>query len=222
VVGCAHDKGDLSTSADEDPDAGEIWTMGKDGRNQRVVIWGGGICTHPFWPHDPSRILFARTDAVRKASRVFLADAGTGGHLVALTSGKHFDTAPEGSPDGKKIVFCRVVGPCVYEVWVQETFGKNLRKVGSGADPTWSLSRNPTTNRGQTAISGRRRPKWCQSQRPTPGFGIGSWSPDGTKIVCGSCAGDIWVMDAGGGGRRNLTQNASRAAAFEPDWWAPR
>ena len=55
----------------------------------------------------------------------------------------------------------------------------------------------------------------------TPGFdGAGPWSPDGRKILYYRNQGGVWVMNADGSGKRNLTpeQRAStRRARWSPD-----
>lgn len=167
---------------DGDP---EIYIMNMDGSNQKRLTNTPGDDSHPHWYPDGSRIIFnsARTTADLKAPwgkqwhELFSMNMD-GSDIKQITSFKTVSTYPSVSPDGKKIVFRRVIdGPAFNwdlssninnrnsEVFVMDTDGKNVVNLSNSPAfdgwPCWSpdskrisfsSNRNGPANTGQLYI----------------------------------------------------------------------
>ena len=165
-----------------------IYTMKTDGTHLIKLARGDG----PSWTPDGTRIEFS-SGFVRfrgDVSDICIMDAN-GANRVNLTQGRHnVNHSPVMSPDGTKIAF-RSNRDENFEIYVMNANGKNLKNLTLHLDSDTS---------------------------PT-------WSPDGGKIAFASLqvAGeipilsDIFVMDADGANRTNITQNP-RAYNTTPSW----
>ena len=165
-----------------------IYTMNTDGTD--ITELARGIS--PSWSPDGTKIVFT-SGFVRfrgDVSDICIMDAN-GANRVNLTQGRHnVNHSPVMSPDGTKIAF-RSNRDDNFEIYVMNADGKNPKNL------TLHLDRDTS---------------------PT-------WSPDGRKIAFESLqvAGeipilsDIFVMDADGANRTNITQNP-RAFNRTPSW----
>src|SRR4051794_21184033 len=190
----------------------DLQVTGIDGSGTRSVTSGGHNDQFPAWSPDGKRLVFLRVDV----GDLFIVNVdGTG--LTPLTNdGTTFvEYEPDWSPNGALIAFERP--------GCDEKGGQNcvfvINQDGSG----------------MTNLTSEEVPAACPNVNP----GVGprgnssnpSWSPDGTKIAytgtgyhCqeGSIAGgDIWVMNAAGSGKTDLTEDASRNAYAEEPSWSP-
>ena len=165
-----------------------IYTMNTDGTNL-IKLTQGSI---PSWSPDGTRIVFSF--GLRRfrgdVADICVMDAN-GANRVNLTKGRHnVNHSPVVSPDGTKIAFVSNRDDNK-EIYVMNADGKNLKNLTLHLD---------------------------DDTCPT-------WSPDGRKIAFSSrqVAGeiqmlsDIFVMDADGANRTNITQNP-RAYNNTPSW----
>ncbi|WP_292728363.1 PGF-CTERM sorting domain-containing protein [Methanoculleus sp.] len=162
---------------------------------------------YPFWSPDGARIAFVSSDRVHAGIRVMERD---GQNPVPVTNDRSWNLFTEfdpWSPDGKKLLF--------------------LSDDGGGLD-LWTM--NPDgTGRVRLTEGGRIV--------PSPGLsGYGAdWSADGKRIVYTSCLfenaaiqegpnlsdirteADIWIMDADGGNKKQLTTGGdARLPLWQP------
>ena len=106
------------------------------------------------------------------------------------------EPAAQTASPGGRIVYVKqdtAPGEHLNDIWVMDADGTNQT----------NLTNTPDTNEGDPA-----------------------WSPDGTRIafvapgpknIDGEAVGEIWVMDADGGNRTNLT-NTTELSEFQPTW----
>ena len=167
---------------------GNIYTMDTDGTNLIKLTQG----SNPSWSPDGTTIVFSFGLGRFRGdvAAIFVIDAN-GANRVNLTQGRHKGNyMPAWSPDGTKIAFVSDRDDNK-EIYVMNADGKNLKNLTLHLD---------------------------DDTCPT-------WSPDGTKIAFWSrqVAGeiqmlsDIFVMDADGTNRTNITQNP-RASNRTPSW----
>lgn len=141
-----------------------------------------------------TRIAFMSTRSERNGEIFLMNSDGT--RVRRLTKHPQYDTGPVWSPDRQKIAF--------------SSFRDEHRFQGRG--PILSEIYLMNSN-GTNPINLTQSPKRADAST--------SWAPNGQRIAFASYDGktfvwDIWVMDADGGNRRNLTSHL--AADRDPDW----
>ena len=167
---------------------GNIYTIDTDGTNLIKLTRG----YNPSWSPDGTKIVFSFGLGRFRGdvTDIYIMDAN-GANRTNLTKGRHKQNSlPAWSPDGTKIAFTSYRDHNG-EIYVMNAGGKNLKNLTLHLD---------------------------SDTCPT-------WSPDGSKIAFWSrqVAGgvlslsDIFVMDADGANRINLTQNP-RASNRTPSW----
>ena len=168
----------------------DIYSMDVNGNNVVQLTDHPAIDHYPACSPDGRRIAFLSERGL--TSDLYVMDSD-GGNVIRLTSDNSKDSRPSWSPDGTKIVFSssRWVNRNS-EIYVMDADGENEINL---------------TNH-----------KW-DDVRP-------SWSPDGSKIAFvsmrdGAVAFEprhIFVMNADGTGRRNLTEDTGLTDSFSPTW----
>lgn len=185
----------------------------------------GCACNHsPAWSPNGEQIAFtsAHAEGGLEMSRLRVMRADGSG-LRVLAVGKGIRTLGW-SPDGRKLAFDRasfgMTSSDDRELFVADADGRNLRRVGTGFQPTWSpdgrwlaftrLSTSPNAVFRVPASGGRPR-------RITGGT-YPSWSPDGTRLVVRRDDG-LYVVGANGLGARRIA--ASRGYQSTGGAWSP-
>lgn len=170
-----------STGADGNE---EIWVVNADGSGARNITNHPRGDSHPSWSPDGREIVFCSNRDDGKHDDVYVIGVDGKG-LRRLTEGGDYDnTFPSFSPDGKTILFRRLLshplpGGRLYnsEVWVMNADGTGERNL---------------TN--------------------APGFdGWPAWSPDGRRITFASNRSDtfqVYVMNADGTGVERAVESA--------------
>jgi TolB protein len=151
-----------------------------------------------------------------------------GSDLVRLTDNASVDYAPEWSPDGTKIVFAsdRDLPASDFNLYVTNVDGTGLSQLthsGSNHEPSWSpdgtkiaFEHNPAYPNFTPDSVATINPDGTGLQIVTEGRDP-DWSPDGNRLVfVDDQPYDVFVVNAGGTGRTNLTNNG--AQDYEPAW----
>jgi len=169
----------------------QIWTMNVDGSRPRQLTTEGENIV-PTWSPDGKRLAFG---SKRTGHFEIWAMDSDGKNQKQLTStdAAVWNNAAAWSPDGRRIAFSSTRNGH-YAIWVMDPDGGNLTQL--------------------TTPYGDRYP---DSNAP-------AWSPDGTKIAFWSGLehryGNIWVMDADGTHRKQLTDQPTGINCDEPEWSA--
>lgn len=201
-------------ASDRDDSDSDIYVMDSDGTNQKRLTNQAGDDSHPHWSPDGTHIVFnsarstpdLKADWAQQFIETFTMKAD-GSEIKQITSFKTVSTYPSYSPDGKQIVFRRVINEAGFqwdlsnsqrnsEIFVMNSDGtnpinlsKNAAYDGWGAwspDGKWILfssNRSGPANIGQLYII---NPDGSNLQKITDGPGAfvqPSWSKDGKKIL---------------------------------------
>ena len=164
---------------------------------------------------------------------IYSMDAN-GGNLLQLTDHPASDEDPACSPDGRKIVF-RSERELTPDLYVMDSDGKNLIRL---TQDNFFESRASWSPDGTQMIfssfckfncdlftvdaDGNNRTRLAKDKMYDL---VPSWSPDGSKIAFVSVLDGgvrdhfhIFVMNADGTGRRNLTGDTQLTDSFKPNW----
>jgi Tol biopolymer transport system component len=172
----------------------DVYVMNADGTHERqLTATATAEEGDPLWSPDGRQIAYLQNSQLDQGpvSRIYVMNAdGSGGHL--LSSVRAVGTAPSWSPDGMKLVF---TGPRGLYVAAADGTGVHhvAKSVFPDAFPVWSPEGR------KIAFLGGLRPFQSPSLPPPA---------------------DLYVIDADGGGRLNLT----RTPDVDDGWaqaWAP-
>ncbi|MDE0300671.1 MAG: hypothetical protein OXN17_18700 [Candidatus Poribacteria bacterium] len=159
-----------------------------------------------------------------------------GNNLLQLSDDPVSDEYPACSPDGRRIAFNSNRG-LTPELYVMNSNGKNAIRLTHDSfqkgRPSWSPDgkrivfasfRLPAANWEIYAIGADGENEINLTQHKEPDLSP-SWSPDGNEIAFvsmfdGGAFGShhIFVMNANGKGRRNLTGDTGLVNSFDPTW----
>jgi Tol biopolymer transport system component len=200
--------------------AGDVWTIGADGKGARILLRGG---YSPSWSPDGSRLAFVSNRSGDEEIYVARAD-GTG--VTRLTSLPGPDLSPAWSSDGRRIAWSRRA-----EIWTMSASGAGKLRLVPRAkawhehySPTWngpaivySSSRAGAFNTELYRVPAKRLTFTKGSDGVLGDDSMPDFSPDGRRIVFTSNRdqqGEVYVMNADGTGQKRLTRRPG-------DDWAP-
>jgi TolB protein len=126
---------------------GHVWASEPDGSDRRQLTFGARIDATPTFSRDGTRIAFKRYPPAGAVANweewgdVVVADTD-GRNEVVLDRMVHAPSPPIWSPDGRFIVYSKIVG-AVDQVVVAATDGSSVRVVTTDAEANWAPSINP-------------------------------------------------------------------------------
>lgn len=162
-----------------------IYMMGPDGSDQTRLVDGVTPAVSP----DGHRIAFCKQGQFAQGEDVWVANADGGGRKQISRMISCF-SRPAWSPDGKKIAFAgSPIGAGSVFIYVVNASGiGEPENLGSGLTPDWSPDGLRIAYTGRTQVGFANGPQ----------FEL-----------------DVWVMDADGANKRNLTKNPD---STQPAW----
>jgi Tol biopolymer transport system component len=189
------------------------------------------------WSPDGSRLVVPREWSLY----VFNVDRNRFRRLTKCRVRRCADFHPAWAPDGRRIVFARLVKPDVTWLYSIRADGVGLRRLTKphvvGTNPVWSpdgreIAFDGSDNHVSARIfviaangSGLRR---IRSGPWDTGPGVPAWSPNGRRIAFlttpgtpGSYRAEIWVINRNGTGRRLLYRSACCIGTWGRPIWSP-
>ncbi len=188
----------------------EIYIMDTDGENQRNLSNHAGYDSHPNFSPDGKTIIFNSTRdmpnhdeimSFTRESNVELYEMDLDGTNVnRVTNYFSWDTYPDISPNGNKIVFRRRT---VDTVMGKEIGNSEVFIANRNGDEAYNLSNHPAYD------------------------GWPAWSPDGKKIAFASDRErkenwQIYIIDVDGNNLTRITDFDSQGAEFAKPQWSPK
>lgn len=201
------------------------------GGSSRLLIGGSESEAAPAWSPDGAWIACAVTLGGNTDIWLLPDPEGpaAGQPRQRLTFGPGIDTSPAFSPDGRHLVFASDRSGLLqlYRIAVDGLGEQRLSFLPSACDcPAWSPD-------GEWIAFSLRERKGFQlfQMRPDGGDLVQlsdepgnhfdpCWSPDGQQLAC-SWNGEIWLLNADGGGRRRLSPRGGETPAWSPATRAP-
>ena len=192
--------------------AGNVWTIGADGKGARILLRGG---YSPSWSPDGSRLAFVSNRSGDEEIYVAKAD---GRGLTRLTRLPGADLSPAWSSDGRRLAWSHRG-----EIWAMNAAGAEKRRL-VGRAKVWHEHHSPAWHGSTIVYSSTRASAFNTELFRVPAkrltFTKGSdgvlgddsmpdFSPDGRRIAFTSNRdqqGEIYVMNPDGTGQKRLTR----------------
>ena len=231
--------GRITYAVSDDTGQSQIWIASADESNPTQLTFSANTSLASDWSPDASRIAF---DSDRTGDVEIYTMRPDGSDVVRLTFDPAFDAAPAYSPDGSELVWDHEAESEANGLYLMRASdGGNVRRltVAPIQSGRYTIDMDPQFSPDGTRVAFSRIRFGAHSAQSavfvvtvetgavrqlTP-WGSGSttldWSPDGRRIVYESetwhfpgakGTQDIYVIDADGGGRRNLTNNPISSA----------
>ena len=206
-----------------------VFLMAADRSGLRQIANDSAIDMMPDWSPDGRTLMFTRSRPAEQAGIWVMQADGSGMRQLSGTKG---DGNGRWTPDGQSIVF-QSYSPGASYLAVMRADGTDRRLIAPElvsdltGTPTWSkggviaFKRSSEDNPGIWII--RSDGSGLTHVTQFIGDAQPRWSPDGTKLVFESfgnaigAASAIFVINADGTGRRQLTGGADQSAAWSPD-----
>jgi dipeptidyl aminopeptidase/acylaminoacyl peptidase len=150
---------------------------------------------------------------------VYVLDFATG-RLRRVTQTPQHESGPVWSPDGKRIAFTENHGGSELDVYSMRTDGSDVVRVtdapGPDEDPTWL----PDGRLAYRSVRDGIGSIYVDDERVLERTSSAEWSPSGEAIAYSAAhqfGFDVWLTDATGGERWNLTSTLHEDA-YNPRW----
>ena len=222
----------------DDPGIGQhdVYVMNPDGSDPRRLTTAGG--EYPAWSPDGKQIAFAR--GKNEASEIWVMNADGSGQKRVTDRPAATDTSPAWSPDGTMIAFASSIICCGagtnWDIWVINADGSGERNITN--HPAQDLWPSWQPGGGRIAFQTLRDGNLDIYAVNADGTGLHNlsnspethewepdWSPNGRQLAVvarpvdtGRPQPTVWIMDADGGNRRQLTGGRQdMTPAWAPD-----
>ena len=211
----------------------EIYVVSAAGARPYAITHGGGYAQSPTWAPDESRIMFSasggrfgQSNDPRCAPNLWAVRPDGSGLRRLVRAG----VEPAYSPDGRRIAFVRTDARDRPWLYIVESSGRGVRRMGLGAHPSWSpdgrylvVERGVGLNRiadlWLLRVSDGRATRLTRT--PSVSEQGPAWSPDGRWIAYSMVRNgfqDIYAMPAAGGNAHAITHGPPAGGNFEPAW----
>ena len=212
----------------------DVWTMNPDGAGQLNLTNTPASEESPVWSPDGDQLAFG------SGSRLYVMNAdGTG--RSEIPGGYTYFDGPAWSPDGQRLAFAGP-GSDIDAIYTMNVDGTDLQLIHEvGHRDAQGLDWSPGGDRLAVSME-RDFPNFCSYEiwtMDTDGTDIQnttntctsdrdfdpSWSPDAAKIAWYNSAEElvdegVWVENADGSGKAQLTQGVSNDSEQRPVWSA--
>jgi Tol biopolymer transport system component len=222
---------------------GHLWTANPDGSNRLQLTSDPRIDGFPTFSRDGTKIAFKRLPVPNSIPNwqewgdVMVADAD-GGHPIVLDAAVHSPSPITWSPDGRFIVYSRIVGN-LDQVFIAAVDGSMRQQVTAGTPSNWGPTLSPDGKtiafvKGSSPmvglyviqIDGRGERRITTGS--IYGFDSAEWSPDATTLLFSADLlsdevdtdyGDVLAVGLDGGPERSVVQGAGDdiGPAWSPD-----
>lgn len=222
----------------------DIYVKSVDGRSVTQLTSDPASDVMPAVSPDGSRVAFASN---RNGSWDLFVMNSSGGQAVEVTADSSQELNPTWSPDGRYLAYARMGETSGrWEIWITEVNRNAVKRfLTYGLFPDWHPTKNTIVfqrarDRGERLFSiwtldlvkGEATSLTELASSPVAALINPKWSHDGGRIAFAAVMNpasarddttpinaDIWVMDARGGGRTNLTGGmyANLMPAWGPD-----
>ena len=176
-----------------------VHVMNPDGNGREPVTPPSQSAIHPSWTPDSRQILYCTDDdlrpPVKNASEIYAVDLATRKVRTLVSGG--VNTFPVMSPDGRRILFRRMIGEMNSEVFVADSDGRNPVNLTNHPSfegwPSWSPDGR------QIVFAGNRNANYQVFLMNADGSDVRllansegratvpRWSPDGRRIYFTNC-----------------------------------
>jgi TolB protein len=184
-----------------------IYIINVDGTGEERVSDDKHSYIHPNWSSDSSRVIFCSDDDLKppakNASEIFSVDLKSRQVSTLISGGTN--TYPSWSPDGKKIVFRRMLGEMNSEVFVANADGSDVKNLSNHPAFDGWLAWSPDGR--QIAFASNRNANYQIFIMDADGTNVRllantegratepRWSPDGKNIYFTICRKVDWGVD---------------------------